>query len=117
MKVTTEKELAEALKNGEETIEIEGDLAKGVIHIKETGENEWYFAVGEINHAATSSIFPTFNLSNSSLPARAVGILGTATTATAISIAVAAGGVGILNRLRDYDMKKISDTHVSLTKS
>lgn len=47
----------------------------------------------------------------------AVSTLGFSATATAISMAVAAGGVGVLNRLRDYDMEKISDTHVKLTKS
>lgn len=122
MIVRSEEELANAIENGTESIEIEGDLAKGVIKIKYVGKAAWLVAIGAIGVAvaslmvspATAGVSAGFAAASA---AGAVGILGAATTATAISIAVAAGGVGVLNRLRDYDMEKISDTHVKLTKS
>lgn len=46
----------------------------------------------------------------------AVGILGIGATSTAIGIAVAAGGVAVLNKLRKYRLEKISDTHIILRK-
>ena len=122
MVVHSEEELANAIENGTESIEIEGDLAKGVIKIKYVVKAAWLVAIGAIGVAvaslmvspATAGVSAGFAAASA---AGAVGILGAATTATAISIAVAAGGVGVLNRLRDYDMKKISDTHVKLAKS
>ena len=119
MVVCTEEELAEALKSGTESIEIEGDLAKGVVRIKYTGQAAWVIAIG----AAVALALAAPATAGAGIVASpfvatgAVSVLGFGTTATAISIAVAAGGVGVLNSLRDYDLEKISDTHVKLTKS
>lgn len=44
----------------------------------------------------------------------AVGILGASTTYSAITIAVAAGGVGVLNKLRGYDVIKRSENSIIL---
>ena len=122
MTARTEKELAEAIESGANSIEIYGDLARHTIGIKATGQVAWLVAIGAIGVAvaslmvspATAGVSAGFAAASA---AGAVGILGAATTATAISIALAAGGVGVLNHLRDYDMEKISDTHVKLTKS
>ncbi len=46
----------------------------------------------------------------------AAGVLGIPTAITAISIVVAAGDVGVLNKLRNYKLEKISDTHIKLLK-
>ncbi|MBB6446713.1 hypothetical protein [Bacillus benzoevorans] len=46
----------------------------------------------------------------------AVSILGVSTTTTAVSIAVAAGGVGALNKLRSYNIEKKSPGKVILKK-
>lgn len=116
MKATTEKELAEAIESGASSIEIYGDLARHIIGIKATGQVAWLVAVGAIGFAA-ALLFKISPGTIAKYAAGAVGILGLSATATAISIAVAAGGVGILNSLRDYNMEKISDTHVKLTKS
>ena len=48
MKIRAEKELGEALKNDQDRIEIEGDLAKKVIRIKATGKIAWAIAAGAI---------------------------------------------------------------------
>ena len=44
-KVTTEEELTNAIKNNEDTIEIEGDLSKKAIRIKATGKVAWVVAI------------------------------------------------------------------------
>lgn len=41
MSITTEKELGEALKNRQDTLEIEGDLKTKVLRIKATGRVAW----------------------------------------------------------------------------
>ena len=43
-------------------------------------------------------------------------ILGAGVATSAVAIAVAAGNVNVLNKLRDYDLEKISDTKVILHK-
>lgn len=83
--VRNEKELASSLKNGDDTIIIEGDLCNKVIRIKATGT-------------------------------AAAGILGTGTAVSAGLIAVAAGGVGVLNSLRDYKIAEKTPGRVVLKK-
>lgn len=56
MKVKNEKELGEALKNKEETIEITGDLAKKTIKIRATGRVAWVVAFGAIGISAYAAI-------------------------------------------------------------
>ncbi|WP_275897270.1 hypothetical protein [Helicobacter suis] len=41
MAIQTEEELARAIKEGRDTIEIEGDLATKTIRIKATGKVAW----------------------------------------------------------------------------
>ncbi len=43
-----------------------------------------------------------------------MGILGTGVTTTAIAVAVSAGGVGVLNKLRDYEIEEVSNTKAIL---
>lgn len=121
LKVANEKELAEAVKNNEEKIEIEGDLARKTIKIKATGKIAWLVAIGAIGVAVIAILSAPATAGGGALvsgavaPA-AVGILGFSTTATAISIAIAGGGVAVLNKLRGYSLEKISDDKVVLTK-
>lgn len=113
-KVKTAEELGEALKNGESTIEIEGDLAKKTVKIRATGKVAWAIALGAIGIAvgAAYATIPTGGTSTAvgvvAAPA-AVGILGISATAAAISIAIAAGGVGGLKKLRRYKEVKRAD--------
>lgn len=110
-KVKTEAELAEALKNNEESIEIEGDLAKKTFKIRATGKVAWGVCIGAIGIAAYS-VFVTVGTGGASAPVtvttasfvavKTTAILGGAVTYSAIAIAVAAGGVGALNKLRKY---------------
>lgn len=107
MAVTTEKELAKQLEANAERIEIEGNLGNKIIRIKATGKVAWAIAFGAIAVAvagviaapATGGASGTASLF--AAPA-AIGILGSSATLAAISIAVAAGGIGALKKLRKY---------------
>jgi len=116
--ITTEKELAEAIKNNEDTLEIEGDLIKKVLKIKATGKVAWVVAIGAIS-VAVVSILATGGTSapvSGAMATGAVAVLGISTTASAISIAVAAGGVGVLNRLREYKIIETKHDRLILKK-
>lgn len=119
--IKTEKELADAINRGEDTIEIEGSLAKKTIRIRATGAVAWAIAFGAIG-IATYAAITTGVIGGASTPVTApvvgitggaaVGVLGGAATYSAIAIAAAAGGVGALTKLRAY--KEISRTENKL---
>lgn len=123
--VTTEKELAKAIKNEEDMIVIEGNLAKTTIKIKATGKAAWAIAIGAISLAAYSLI-ATVGTGGASTPVTgtsgfiagtaAVSVLGSGATASAIAIAVAAGSVGVLSKLRSYKILEKSADRVVLTR-
>lgn len=129
-KCTTSKELAEAIKNKEDSIEIEGNLKDKVLRIKATGKVAWGACVCFLG-AAILFYLATPAATAATTPAGGVGgaaslVSGvTATTAatvalgsaapTAIAIGVAAGGVGALNTLRDrYKVVEKNDKHIVL---
>ncbi len=115
--VSTEKELGEALKRKENSIEISGDLAKKTIRLRATGNVAWAIAVAAIGFAVYGVVAAPVTSGTSVIvsgfvaPA-AVAVLGGSVTYTAIAIAIAAGGIGSLISLRDY--KEISRTSGSL---
>lgn len=126
--MTDEKELGTALKDGQDRIEIEGDLAKKVFKIKATGKVAWGVCISALSIAVVT-VAATIATAGAAAPVAAgtyavtapvlipaVSTLGLGTTVSAILIAVSAGGVGALNKLRGYKLQKISDTHVILTK-
>ena len=118
MRVKTEEELAEAIENGEDTIEIEGDLKEKTLKIKATGKVAWVVAIGAIGVAVTIVI----TTGGAGAPASgiigvgAVSILGLPAAVSSVAIAVAAGGVGILNKLRDYKVIENNDDVLILKK-
>ena len=105
------KELGKALKNNEDEIIIEADLEKKIVKIKTRGNVTWAVAIGAIGVAVASIVLAPATGGTSSAaglvaaPA-AVSVLGASTTTAAISIAVAAGGVESLNKLRTYKIIK-----------
>lgn len=122
----TEKELAEAIKNNEDTICIEGDLKDKVIRIKATGKVAW--GVCAVSLAAAIILYsvtvPTMPVKPEIAGAEAITgtvavgaaatVLGTAAV-PAVMIGVAAGGIGALNTLRDgYKIMEKSDKYVKL---
>ncbi|EJD6111621.1 hypothetical protein ACX7S9_002504 [Morganella morganii] len=123
MNITTEKELAQALKNNEDSITIEGDLARKTVRIKATGSIAWIIAIGAIG-VAVAAVLATAGTGGVATPisgavgfsaaGAAVGVLGTSATYSAIAIAVAAGGIGVLNKLRRYKIVDKSNDIVVL---
>jgi len=122
MAIKTEKELGEALKNGESTIEIEGDLSKKVIRIKATGKVAWVIAIGAIGLAVAATIAAAPSGGSSlvahfaAAPIAAAALGGPAVATSAVMIAVAAGGTAALSKLRKYDITEKDDGRVILTK-
>lgn len=119
MTVTTEEELAEAINNGEDTIEIEGDLKEKTVKIKATGKVAWIIAIGAIS-VAVAIIFTTGGAGapvSGFIGIGAVSVLGLPAAVSAVGIAVAAGGVGVLSQLRDYKIIENTDSKLTLKKS
>ena len=125
MAINNEKDLGQALKEGQETIEIEGSLKDKVIKIKATGKVAWAVAIGAIGIAVIGMLYPVpepatqvgtkgFAVLSGGV---AVSILGAGTATCAISIAVAAGGAGVLNKLRTYKIIRNSGDIIVLKKS
>lgn len=104
MAIQTEAGLGEALKNEQDTIEIEGDLKKKVLRIKATGNVAWVVAIGAISVAVILALgsggvaAPVSGI----VGFGAVSVLGLSAATSAVTIAIAAGGVGALNTLRKY---------------
>jgi hypothetical protein len=115
--VETGKELGQALKREEDTIEIHGDLARKTIELRATGKVAWAIALAAIGLAVYAALSApvtggtSLALEGFAAPA-AVGILGFEVMYLAIAVAVAAGGVGALASLRHY--KELSRTSNSL---
>jgi len=117
MAIRTEKELGVALKDNQETIEIEGDLKNKVIRIKATGKIAWAVAISAIAVAVVIALGSggTATPASGVIGIGAVSVLGLPAAISAVAIAVAAGSVGALNSLRRY--KIVSDTDDKLVLS
>jgi len=122
MTVNNEKDLGNAINQGEEEIIIEGDLAKKVIRIKATGKTAWIIAIGAVSVAlvvvlaalATGPGAPAMGLIATTFAGGAVCVWGLAATVAAIEICVAAGSTTALKKLyKDY--KVINKTPKSVT--
>lgn len=126
----TPKELADATKNNEYTIIVEGDLKNKVVRIKIIGKTAW----GACAIALTTAIacyIATPEATVATAPAGGAGgvisftggMAATAAAATtlgsavvpAVAIGVAAGGIGVLNTLRDkYRIVEKTNTYIKL---
>lgn len=126
MSVTTEKELADAINRDENTIIIEGDLAKKTIRIKATGKVAWVVAIGSIG-VVFYGVIVTVGTGGTATPVAgfaavagsgaALSVLGTAATTAAISMAVSVRSLRVLKKLRnDYKITKTSDNTVILNR-
>ena len=126
MSINNEKDLSKAIQDGQETIEIEGDLKNKVIRIKATGKTAWFIAIGAIGIGIVGATYPvpeptsqtvTKSIAFVSAPV-AVGVLGIGATISAFSIAIAAGasGIAVLNKLRKYKIASNTDGKLILKK-
>ena len=118
--VTTNEDLAKAVDEKEDTIEVKGDLANKVITIKATGTVAWLVAIGLIGAAVVAILAAPTTAGTSAIPGGVafVGIAtalgGTDVALVAIGIAVASGGVGVLNQLREYSIIEKESNRVVL---
>lgn len=122
-KVTTESQLGKAVKEKKDVIEIEGSLADKTFKIRATGKAAWIVAVGAIGVSFYAAM-ATAGTGGTTAPITgtaafmaapvAVGILGATTSYSAIAIAVAAGSIGVLTSLREYEQVSRSPGHLVL---
>jgi hypothetical protein len=111
-KATTEKELADAVKSGASTIEIEGDLAKKVVKIRATGPVAWGLVAaslaGGYMFLKLTATVPVpqakmaFAAASAGSGAAALTILGVSASATAFALTRAYGGAEGLKKIRAY---------------
>lgn len=126
-KVSTEEELAAAIADGADYIEVEGDLANKTFRIRAAGNVAWAIALGciatavvvavaatRVNDGKASTVSGFAAVGLSAAPAIAIG---PAAVAAAIGIAVSAGSVSVLNRLREYDQHSFEDGVLILLKN
>lgn len=111
-KVSNPKELAEAIKAHEDTIEIEADLAKNIYRIHATGKAAWIIAVGAVAVALTAvtlgmrmggrakAVSAGLGVGGS---AGAIAVLGVSATKLAVQLAFAGGSIAVLTQLRNYE--------------
>lgn len=124
MSITTEKELADAVNRNEETIVIEGDLARKAVRIKATGAVAWAIAIGSIG-IVFYGVVATLGTGGAAAPAAgfaaaagsgaAISVLGAAATAAAVSMAVSVRSLSVLKKLRgNYKIAVDSGNKVTL---
>ena len=126
----TPQELADATKNNEYSIIVEGDLKNKVIRIKIIGKTAWGVCAIALSTAIACYI-ATPEATVVTAPAGGAGgvisftggMAATAVAATtlgsavvpAVAIGVAAGGIGVLNTLRDkYKIVEKTNTYIKL---
>lgn len=119
MAIDSAKDLGKELKKEPSTIEVSIEIGKIIIKLKGIGKVAWLVAVGAIGVAVTAVIAAPVTGGTSSLVAAtaapaAVSILGVSATTAAISIAVAGGGVAVLNKLRNYEIVEKHATYMVL---
>ncbi|MBO5177315.1 MAG: hypothetical protein J6K04_02010 [Lachnospiraceae bacterium] len=125
--MTTEKELANAIERNENEIVIEGDLSNKVIRIKATGAVAWgacIIGLGAVvalgiatagsGGTATLITLPAMGAALMTTAPVAVASMGLPAAVSAVGIAMAGGGCGVLNKLRDYKLVKVSKDKVIL---
>ena len=102
VKCNTAEELGKAIKNKEDTIEIEGDLKNQVIRIKATGKVAWGVCVVSLGVAVIAYLsIPAATAGATPVGGAVSALSGGSAAVPAVMIGVAAGGIGALNTLRD----------------
>ena len=125
---STAKDLSTAMSSDTDVIYIEGDLKKHVIRIKAIGGVAWAVCAAAIAVAVVCYLNAPVAVvaappaggaalvAGITLSGAAATVLGPAAE-TAITVAVAAGGVGVLNTLRDqYKIENDGMNHLKLVR-
>ncbi|MDR1770512.1 MAG: hypothetical protein LBS02_07740 [Hungatella sp.] len=119
MTANNEKELGNAIRNDENTIEVKGDLARMIVRMRSMNLVLWCICLSLLALMVTAVLAAPGTLGMSGAAAMlagtpVAGMMGTTTTISSVMIAVAGGGVGALNKIRDYRMEQITRTHIIL---
>ena len=121
--VHTTEELAKALKRGDDSIEIEGNLADSTFRIRATGRLSWFVALGVILLAAKllnigSIVAPVAAaVGATAVGAAIVSALGLTAPFALAGLVLAAGGFGVVLKLKKYKQVSRSKGRLLLTRT
>lgn len=131
--VSTNKELAIALKSDEQYIKVIGDLTNKVKRIKRVRNTAWGIAAGAIatsitlalaTPAATVATAPAGGVggaipfTGSALAGGTAALFIGAAAKAALALGVAAGGIGVVNKVRNnYSIQQTGDGYIILKKN
>ena len=125
--VDSVKDAAEAIKRGDNYIEIEVKLGEKLLKIKATGSAAWAVCITAISVAIAGIAVSVGSGGSAAAPAAlistpgmagTVAILGAPAATVAVGLAVAGGGVGVLKHLmKDYDIQKADDKYILYRKN
>lgn len=109
MRVQNEQELGNAVKQEESCIELKGKLASHVKKLMKLNMALWVFSLTALSIAVLATIQAPATAGVSGIISIVAGtstasILGMDTVIVAVSIAVAGGGIRILQKLRKYHL-------------
>lgn len=123
MVVINEKDLGKAIKEKKKIIEIRGVLKDRVYSIKSVEKSIWNECMTQIGMAvlflqemtkADGITTPVSVLTGTPILEKIVAILGISNAFSSITIAMAGGGVGILNQLRKYQIEQMTEEKIIL---
>lgn len=123
--VLNEADLGKAIKQKKATIEIEGELKDRVCSMKALEKESWNACMTQISMAV--SVLQIMNqvdgidtpvsvLTGTPILEKIISFLGNTNAFSAIMIARAGGGVGILNQLRKYQIAALTEEKLILNR-
>ncbi len=112
MKIQTEQELADAVLRGDSHIEIEGSLVKGVLAIRASGAKAWLM----VSTLLVAALAVSLAMRRPALTFPLVSGMGAGSASVAIKLCYAAGGIGILSVLREYQAMEQEKHYLKLRK-
>lgn len=123
--VLNEADLGKAIKQKKATIEIEGELKDRVCSMKALEKESWNACMTQISMAVSVLRImtqvdgidtPASVLTGTPILEKIISFLGNTNAFSAIMIARAGGGVGILNQLRKYQIAALTEEKLILNR-
>lgn len=123
--VLNEADLGKAIKQKKATIEIEGELKDRVCSMKTLEKESWNACMTQISMAVSVLQImtqvdgidtPVSVLTGTPILEKIISFLGNTNAFSAIMIARAGGGVGILNQLRKYQIAALTEEKLILNR-
>ena len=124
--VSTKKELAKAIKNGESKIQIEGKMAKHVKKVKSLGDTAWGIAFAAIvasvysalSAPATAPISGPIPFTGSAVAGGAAAtLLGVGAASFLVGLGIQSQGTGVISKLRsNYKIAEKTSSYIVLKK-